>query len=130
MTVKLNPETAMPLEVLLAAIPVRNLSVLQEEQENGLILRVPVRKRWFTSAPFSYIFPFRTFRSVEIDKTGREVLKECDGKRNIEEIVERFAQKYHISFHEARTCVLEFLKSLTRRGIIVITGRALEGGKI
>jgi hypothetical protein len=128
MTTEINPETELTLEALLAAVPVRNRSVIEEKQETGTVLRVPVRKRWFTSAPFSFIFPFSRFRSVELDKVGLEVWKDCDGTRNIEQIVERFAQKHHISFHEARAGVLEFLKSITRRGLIVITGKPVNGG--
>lgn len=126
--VVINPDIRVSLDELLAAIPLRNHSV-ECGRDNGdeMVLRVPLRRRWYMRMPFSLIFPFRTHRSVALDRLGRAVWEACDGTRSIEMIIESFAAKYQISFHEARLSVLEFLKSLTRRGLIVIAGRASKG---
>jgi hypothetical protein len=123
----LNPNTKISLDDMLAAVPVQNRSAeCAKDTENELHLRVPLRRRWYMSAPFSWAFPFRTHRGFSLDRLGREVWKACDGTRCVEEIVETFASKHHLSFHEARTAVSEFLKSLTQRGLIVIVGKPGE----
>jgi hypothetical protein len=124
MGIVLNPDKRLSLDELLAAIPIRNAELTSTtEGEDRIVLRVPIRKKWYTSAPFTWIFPFRTHRAVELDPLGCQVWAACDGINSIERIIEQFSATNHLSFHEARLGVLEFLKSLTRRGIIVIAGK-------
>ena len=124
----INPSLQISLEDMLAATPVHNESVERKyNDEEQIVLRVPMRKRWYMKAPLSWIFPFRTHRSVSLDKLGREVWDACDGKANTEQIIENFAKKHYLSFHEARIGVMEFLKSMTLRGLVVIRGTTRKG---
>ena len=129
METAINPDAKISLEAILSAVPMHNEAVdCTKDSEDEIVLRVPLRKRWYTGKPFSLVFPFRTHRAVALDRTGREVWKACDGKKRTEDIIEYFADQHHLSFHEARVGVLEFLKSLTRRGLIVIVGEGEKGG--
>jgi hypothetical protein len=44
----------------------------------------------------------------------------CDGKRTVEQMVDFFAAKYELSFHEARTAVSGHLKALVQRGALAM----------
>jgi hypothetical protein len=44
----------------------------------------------------------------------------------VEEIVEAFAARHRLTFHEARLSVTAFLRQLTWRGLVVIAGRPKE----
>ena len=55
-----------------------------------------------------------------LDKLGTEVLELCDGSRRVEEIVDEFAAKHRLTFHESRVAVTGFLRSLVQRGLIAI----------
>ncbi len=129
MNTVINPDTRLSLDQILSAVPVHNRSVeCVRDAENEIVLRVPLRKRWYMGRPLSWFLPFRTHHAIALDSMGREVWKACDGKRCAEAIIEAFAQRHHVSFHEARMGVLEFLKSLTRRGLVVIVGQGGKGG--
>lgn len=135
------PEKLVVADVL-DAVPVRNETVRQEEKpptggrsEDEMVLRVPLKRRWYMHPPFSWLLPFSTERAVGLDRLGTEVWGSCDGKTTTERIIEQFALRHHLTFHEARICVVSFLRSLTRRGLIVmvkepasLSGRQVEGG--
>jgi hypothetical protein len=124
----INPDIQISLGDMLAATPVHNEAVINKySDEEQMVLRVPMRKRWYMSAPFSWIFPFRNHRNFALDSLGREVWEACDGKRNVEQIIDAFANRHSMSFHEARIGVMEFLKNMTKRGLVVILGTAQKG---
>jgi hypothetical protein len=108
---------------LLDAVPVQNEAVRTEPQAGGgLVLRVPIKRRWYARPPISWILPFSRDRAVGLDRLGREVWEACDGDRTVEEIVETFSAAHELRFHEARISVMQFLRGLTRRGLVVLVG--------
>jgi hypothetical protein len=105
---------------LLDAIPVRNDAARAEPAGRGLVVRVPLQQRWFLSRPFSWVMPFRGDRGFNLDRLGAQVWNACDGARSIETICEDFAARHHLSFHEARLCVMTFLRELTRHRLVAV----------
>jgi hypothetical protein len=111
-----------PLD-LLDAVPQRNAVVTSELADDGsVVLSVPLRQRWFMKPPFSLIFPFSSRRRVSLDKLGSEVWKQCDGSRSTEKIIEEFAARHAMTFHETRLSVMLFFRSLAERGLIAMVG--------
>ncbi len=120
---KLNPEGSLSLSALLSAVPVRNESVRWEKESIKTIrVYVPLRTKWFMGPPFSWLFKFSRERAVELDVLGTEVWNMCDGKTSVEIIVEAFAKAHKLTFHESRLSIMEFLRLITRRGLIVLVG--------
>jgi hypothetical protein len=119
------------LAEVLSAVPVRNQAV-REERKSGeeSVLFVPLRKRWFMGPPLSWLLPFSSERGVGLDRLGREVWEACDGKRTAERLIEEFAARHHVTFHEARVSVLAFLRELTRHGAIVMVKPGSEGAGV
>ncbi len=133
---KTQPETETTLGPtdLLDAVPVPNESVRAEPQPSGrgpggggIVLRVPLVRRWYMRPPLSWVMPFSRERAVGLDRLGREVWEACDGRRTAEEIIERFSRAHHLTFQEARISVMQFLRDLTRRGLIVMIGTPTDG---
>ena len=123
MSISINPEEGISLKEILLALPVKNESVRFDSQTNESVrIYVPLKKKWFMGPPFSWLVRFSKERVIELDSLGHEVWKMCDGKTTIEKIIGAFATHHKLSFHESRLSVMEFLRMLTRRGIIVIVG--------
>ena len=115
------------LEQLLAAVPVRNAAVDASEPKgkNGGTLSVPVQRRWWMGGPVGWIMPFRDRQRLALDPLGREVWDAIDGERDLEEIIDAFARKHKLRWHEARVSVTAFVKSLVDRRLAVLAVREL-----
>lgn len=106
--------------LLLDLVPVPNRAVRAESAGDGLLLWVPIQRRWWMGPPFSWLLPFRAERGIALDGLGRQVYRACDGIRTTEQIIEAFAVEHRLRFHEARLCVLTFLKSLVERNLVAL----------
>ena len=96
-------------------IPVKLPLKKSEEKDNKLYVTVEFRRpRWQQILGADEICE----RSFGLDTYGRQVYEACDGKNNVQKIVNRFAQKNKISVAEAEVSVSTFLKTLMTRGII------------
>jgi pyrroloquinoline quinone biosynthesis protein D len=67
------------------------------------------RGRWLLLAPERILMP---------DQTAVAVLKLCNGKRTVEEIVESLAEEYSAPADAIRTDVLDLLQGLADKGYI------------
>lgn len=111
--------TALDPEKLLGAIPTPNAAVRVERSAGSVVLYVPIRRR-FWMAPLSWFLPFRSERGFALDALGAEVFEACDGQRTLERIIEDFAARHRVRFHEARLAVTQFLSSLCERNLVVM----------
>lgn len=112
--------TALPHGVVLEALPVRNEAVKSERKRQQLILKVPIQKQWYMRPPFAWIMDFRETKNYELDSLGEEVWQQCDGQTSVELIIERFAEKHRLHFHEARASVLSYMQTLAQKRLIAI----------
>ena len=61
--------------------------------------------------------------SMILDVLGRELYEACDGKQNVKKMVERFAAAHSISVAEAELAVTTYLRTLLKKGLIVMAIR-------
>ncbi len=123
----INPDTELHMEALLSAVPVRNKAARYEDKGDGkALVHVPIRQKWYMGPPISWVMPLSKERVIALDKVGKEVWGLCDGNRTMEQIIEAFAEEHHLRFHQARLSIMEFLRQLTRRGLIVVVGHQEE----
>ena len=111
---------ALTLEELYRAVPVQNEGAKRLPVKDGLVLEIPLKKpagRWSLLAWF---VPVSSHRRVYLDELGCSVFVDCDGKTSVRKIIHRFADRYRLTFHEARLSIMMFLKSLIRRGALAI----------
>ncbi len=118
-----KPSGPYPAEQLLTAVPYRNRAMETHElRDGGLVAEIPMRRPRWLVPPISWILPYSSHRRVQLDAPGVEVLDLCDGRRTVEEIVEKFAAGHKLTFREAQLSVTMFLKQLTQRGLVAIVG--------
>lgn len=115
-------QPAVNLKQILAAIPTRNTAVREETRGEALVLFVPIRKRWWMTGPLSWCLPLRREKGVALDAIGQEVWQACDGQHCLETLVEDFADRHRLGFHEARLTVMRFLRMLAQRNLLVLVG--------
>lgn len=121
----MSKAAALDMEALLSAVPVANQAVRPQRNGRTLVLMVPVRKRWYMGPPISWLpgVHFRDEKGVALDALGEEVWGYVDGRRTTEEVIEAFAARHKLRFHEARLSVMAFLRMLMERNLIALVGR-------
>ncbi len=117
---KNKARTQLPPERLLDGVPHHNRALEVEAKPNGAVLWSSIRRRWWMRAPFNWIMPYRDRKGFHLDSLGLEVWRDCDGRRTVEAIVERFAARHRVSFHEARIAVMQFIQIMTKRELIAV----------
>jgi len=121
-TRKDRPDPKAAAARLLEAVPHLNRAAEVKEVAGGVIVSVPIeRPRWLVP-PLSWVLPWRSLRRVQLDEAGTAVLTLCDGRRNVEQVIESFAQEHKLSFRESRLAVTQFLQDLLRRGGVALVG--------
>ena len=106
---------------MLNACPAPNLAARTEKGPAGdLLLRIPAARPRFLVLPLSWIVPFRPEHQLVLDRLGAEIWGLCDARHTVEQIVDEFATRHRLSFHEGRVAVTGYLKSLIQRGALAI----------
>jgi len=106
---------------MLEARPVRNSAaeVLSEEADT-LSIEVKMKKPRPLFPPLSWFVRPKTTRTIRLDRLGSQVWELCDGERTVEEVVDEFARRYRLTFHEARASVTAYLRLLVQRGVLAM----------
>ena len=107
---------------LLAAVPHKNDRAEVLQAGEGVVVSIPIRRPKWLVPPISWVLPWRPRRRVQLDAPGSAVLALCDGQRNVEQVIETFAQEHKLSFRESQLAVTQFLRELLKRGIIALVG--------
>ena len=117
------------VEDFLGAAPYANEAMtVTPARDGGALVSIPMKRPNWLVPPLSWVIPFSPHRRVKLDAVGYCVLKLCDGKRNVETIIEEFAESNKLSFREAQLPVTQFLRQMTQRGLIVIVGTEKKAG--
>ena len=113
----------------LRSVPQVNRAMQTENRPDGTTLvLIPMRKPKYLVPPLSWLLPYSRNRQVELDTVGSSVLAMCDGRQNVEGIIESFAAKRKLTFRESQLAVGQFLHQLAQRGIIALVGIEEETG--
>jgi len=95
-------------------------AAIVESNERGARVEVPLQPHKGLLAPISWLLRPKLTRSVQLDPLGAEVLELCRDGARVEDVVDAFAAKRGLSFHEARVSVTQLLKGLVERGVLVL----------
>lgn len=105
----------------LDGIPVLNEHVSCENDQTGrLVINIKLKRGNGFLARFQ---PPVLERNVKLDEIGGFVFKLIDNQRSTLEIIELFLEKYRVNRREATLSVVDFLKSLVKRGAVSIAIR-------
>jgi len=116
------PTTRGTWREMLSSTLIRNLKVTAEwnDHHTQLILKVPTKRPSYLVPPISWVVRPPAFRSIYLDSIGADLWEWCDGKRDVEQVIELFARKHNLTFHEGRVSVTTYLKDLVKRGILAV----------
>ena len=99
--------------------PVRNNLIKWEEQPETKLVSLTVPQKeilWVKLISKAFMLP--RSRVIVLDEVGSFVWNLCDGYNNIDTIVKALSNRYKLTRKEAETSLLEYFRSLGKRGII------------
>ncbi len=115
-----EPSSSELLARQLRSIPVVNSAVkMRDLSGRKKLITVPLaEKRWGRVA--KRIFPIRREKKLEIDALSAEILGLFDGKRTVEDVIDVHKDRWKLSFFESRGMILDFMKRMVKRAVVVL----------
>lgn len=122
---ELKTETQMPAEGdwkrMIDSIPVKNEAADVIEASGGRVqLCVHNQRPVWHRGPLALLIPMRESRSIELDELGSRLWRACDGKNRVGDLIDQFALRERLEWHEARLLVTGALRSLIEKGILAV----------
>jgi hypothetical protein len=108
------------LDDLYRTVPLQNAGARQIPIGEDLVLDVPINRKRMRYAWLAWFVPLRSHRRIHLDTLGAQIFRLCDGHRPVEGIIDEFAGCHRLTFHESRTAVVTYLRSLIQRGAIAV----------
>lgn len=105
---------------LLEMVPTKNSALQVERKPEGLIVWVPLHRPAWMAGFLASFLPLRSKKGYALDVLGSEVFDACDGTHTVEQIIEAFAERHRVRFHEARQSVQTYLRWLVERKVIAL----------
>jgi hypothetical protein len=107
---------------MLTAVLHPNLKVTAawNPERTRLTLQVPTKKPDYLIPPLTLIIRPPAYRSFVLDPVAADLWTWCDGKNRVEQVIELFARKHNLTFHESRVSVTTYLKELVKRGVFAV----------
>jgi hypothetical protein len=106
----------------LKRVPLKNPHVRESRLESGVaLLAYPQQMRPFMAALSRRIggsAALNQERKLQLDDLGTQVWDMIDGRRSVQDLIERFAERHRLRSREAEVSVTQFLRELGRRGVI------------
>ncbi len=108
-----------PREEILRSRPVRNPALTWGPDNQGdMVINVPLEKKPWV-ARLGRMMPTPEVRHIILDDIGADVWELCDGETSVEAIRRRIAEKYQLNHKEAEASLVEHLRQLAKRRLIV-----------
>ena len=112
-----------PWQTLMKSRVVRNEALsVQTSAQGELEIRLPLRKLNWLVPPLSWVFPTRESKLLRLDGLGSEVFRLCQQEREVQWIVDAFAERHRLTFHESRVAVTQYVRSLVERRVLILVG--------
>lgn len=107
---------------MLASTLYQNLKVTATWNKDGtqLGLAIPTKRPGYLIPPITWVVRPPAFRTLYIDRIAADLWFWCDGTRTVEDVIELFARKHTLTFHESRVSVTTYLKELVKRGALAV----------
>lgn len=121
---KKKPELSR--STVLRARPLRNPSARWETEEGETIITIPLKPKGKGAKLLSRWFPVSEEKQIALDEIGSEVWALCDGQSTIEQIIKKIGEKYKLNRKEAEASILEYLRQLSRRKLVIAFAEAQE----
>ena len=118
---------------VLKVIPERNPYIKWEKnEENLIILTVPIKEDWYTKIAKKFLKTIPETRLISLDdEVASSVWDACDGKRNVNDIINIVCNKYKLQRRQSEMSTTLFLQTLSKKNLIVLkySGGKTKSGK-
>lgn len=113
---------------VLTVVPERNPNIEWVRREDNLIeLIIPVKQDVYTKILKKFVKNIPESRSIVLDdEVASDVWDACNGKNNVNDIVNRVCNKYKLQRRQSETSTTLFLQTLSKKNLIVLK---YSGGK-
>lgn len=122
---------ALDFETQLKSVPVRNVKLNISVAENdpaALLVEVALVYRGLLGVLAPMVGARRTKR-YELAGLARELFESLDGKLTVENLIDNLRMQEKLTFLEARALVIQYLKDLMQRGLVVIVAESTGKGE-
>ena len=105
----------------LASKPLRNPAIRTERKEDGTaLLYVPSNPSRWARLMAKLIRVEGIDRRVSLDEIGAYVWEMCDSETPVRAMISRFAKQYKLNRKEAEVSMVQYLRTLAKKGLIGI----------
>ena len=99
--------------------PIRTKGPQVTEKDDGRMdISIPLRHRTIVQL-LQKVLPVSKEKNLELDRLGTRLYNLCDGTHSVEELVEMHQREWLLTFFEARAMVLQYLRLLSQRNLIL-----------
>lgn len=102
----------------LAILPVRNALVKWERRDRELVLTIPLRDDRLARTIKKIVRNLPETRQLAFDEVGGSVWELCDGKHDVNSIVQAICRDFKLTRREAEASVTMFLQTLAKKRLI------------
>lgn len=115
-------------EQSLTSIVTRNPDVNPRDNKDGtLTLKVPVKRKTWLRRRAEKDEGQTFWHEFELDEIGTYVWSMCDGETTVRQMRGKLAEKYKLGRREAEVSLTNFLKTLGKKGLVMILVPKAEG---
>jgi len=108
-------------ETSLKSMPVRNPDLKVKREQNGAVtLHVPFRPPRWARFLSKLLRMEDAERRISLDEIGTFVWDMCDGETTVRAMIARFTDKHKLNRKEAEVSMVEYLRTLAKKGLIGI----------
>jgi hypothetical protein len=114
--------TSLDFETQLHTVPVRNEKLVlcgSSHNPDALVVEVELRYRGVVRGLASFVRS-RNRKRYELVGLSRELFERLDGTLTVEDLIDDLMVGDQLTFFEARALVMQYLKDLMQRGLVVI----------
>ena len=104
----------------LASVPLRNEAIEAERTDAGEVrLLIPRKESWWVNS-LARFFYVPKHRRITLDEIGSFVWDQCDGKKNVRQVIQALCKRYKLHRKEAEVSVVAYLRMLAKKRLIGI----------
>ncbi|RLF13904.1 MAG: hypothetical protein DRJ66_07015 [Thermoprotei archaeon] len=120
MAKKVPSKLIIPKEVFFKLRVQRNPNVVWKKYPSGDVAIMLKMKQTFWAKFISFFADLPETKKLVLDKMGSRIWEMCDGKHTVQDLIDMLVREYKLRRREAEVSLIEYLKRLIKRGLIVL----------
>jgi len=120
MSKKAPSKLVIPKEVFLKLRVKRNPNVQWEKYPSGDIAIKLKLSESFWAKFLSFFMDLPETKKLVLDKMGSRIWEMCDGEHTVQDLIDMLVCEYKLRRREAEVSLIEYLKKLIKKGLIVL----------